>query len=376
MDALRLRAFSLIAGALVLATACGGSGNSSPVAPSATESNTQAPPVPSSSGATVSGTVADGASGQARVYALGQTISGGLPGVTVAVEGTDLSTTTGPGGAFELRGVPAGRVRLRFQAPGASGTLELTDVTQTEQIAVSVVVNGSTVELESQERVTGSQAQLEGKVVSVDYAARTLAVGTTTVVVPEGIPITNGYRALELQDVIVGARVHVKGSRVGDSLTATSLMVQQTGLERVTLKGVVSDLGGACPNATLKFGSQVIAVNGSTLFVQGACSDLANGQTVEVKGFRRTDGSVLATMVKFTSNDDGDGEGEPVELSGVISLLSGPCPARSFYIGDREVRTTGATAFLTPCATLSNGQAVNVKGKATGNGKVIASQVQ
>ena len=94
-----------------------------------------------------------------------------------------------------------------------------------------MVVSGSTVELESQERVTGSQAQLEGKVLSVNYGARTLVVGTTTVLVPEGIPITNGYRALELEDVIVGARIHVKGSRAGDTITATSIMVQQTGLE-------------------------------------------------------------------------------------------------------------------------------------------------
>ena len=197
--------------------------------------------------------------------------------------------------------MPPGRVRLRFQGSGASGTLELTDVSQTEEIALTVVVNGSTVELESQERVTGSQAQLEGKVASVNYAARSLVVGTTTVMVPEGIPITNGFRALELQDVIVGARIHAKGSRAGDTMTATSLMVQQTGLERVTLSGVVSDLGGACPTETFKFGSQVIAVNASTIFVQGACSDLTSGATVEVKGFRRTDGSVLATMVKFKS---------------------------------------------------------------------------
>jgi Domain of unknown function (DUF5666)/CarboxypepD_reg-like domain len=376
MNPLRLRAVSLIVGALILATACG-SGNPSPAAPSPTESNTQAPgPTPSSIGATVSGTVTDGASGPARVYALGQALSAGLPGVTVSVEGTDLSTTTGTGGAFELRGVPAGRVRLRFQGSGASGTLELNDVSQTEEIALSVVVNGSTVELESQERVTGSQAQLEGKVVSVNYAAGSLVAGTTTVMVPEGIPITNGNRALELQDVIVGARIHVKGSRAGDTITATSIMVQQTGLERVTLTGAVSELGGACPEATFKFGSQVIAVNASTIFVQGACSDLAGGETVEVKGFRRTDGSVLATMVKFKSNGGDDGAGKSVELSGVISELSGSCPARSFHIGDREVRTTGATNFLTPCATLANGQNVNVKGKATGNGKVNASQVQ
>ncbi len=60
-------------------------------------------------------------------------MSAGLAGVNVAVEGTDLSTTTGPNGAFELRGVPAGRVRLRFQGSGASGTLELNYVSQTER---------------------------------------------------------------------------------------------------------------------------------------------------------------------------------------------------------------------------------------------------
>ena len=76
MNPLRLRAASLIVGALILANACG-SGNPSPAAPSPTESNTQAPgPTPSSSGATVSGTVTDGASGQARVYALASSKNG------------------------------------------------------------------------------------------------------------------------------------------------------------------------------------------------------------------------------------------------------------------------------------------------------------
>ena len=117
-------------------------------------------------------------------------------------------------------------------------------------------------------------------------------------------------------------------------------------------------------------------MNESTIFVQGACSDLASGDTVEVKGFRRTDGSVLASMVKFKSDGDDDGAGKSVELSGVISELSGSCPARSFHIADREVRTTGATDFLTPCATLANGHNVKVTGKATGNGKVNASQVR
>jgi Domain of unknown function (DUF5666) len=316
----------------------------------------------------VSGTVTTGGPAGLRL------LDAGLGGMTISVVGTALSTTTGSGGGFRLHGVPPGHVRLLFEGAGASGTLDLDDVSETEEISLSVVVSGSTIELAGQERVTGSQAQLEGKVVSTNYPARTLVVGSTTVVVPTGIPITKGFRDLALEDVIVGARIHVKGSASGDTITATSIIVQQTGLERVTVSGVASDLSGACPDVTFKFGSLALAVNGSTIFVQGTCGDLESGVTVEAKGLRRTDGSVLATMVKFKSG--GDGGGKAVEFTGVISALSGTCPARTFQAAGREVKTNGSTTFLTPCAALANGQTVEVKGKETGSGKVNATQVK
>jgi hypothetical protein len=369
MVTLRLRTISLIVGALIAMAACGGSDRRSPVEPSATDSGSPLSPAPSVGGATVSGTVTSGSVAQVRA------LDAGLGGITISIAGTDLSTTTSSAGAFALHGVPPGLVRLQFQGVGASGTLELNDVSQTEQILLTVAVNGSTIELEGQERVVGSQAQLEGKVVSVDYAARTVVVGTTTVVVPVDIPITNGYRELELRDVLVGARIHVKGSKSGDTITATSLIVQQSGLERVTLTGEVSDVDGVCPDLTFKFGSVGVAVNGSTIFVQGTCGDLKGGATIEVKGLRRADGSVLATMVKFKSKGNGPGE-HTVEFSGVISGLTGSCPKRSFNAGGHEVKTTGATTFLTPCATLANGQTVDVKAKTTGSGAVIASEVK
>lgn len=359
-----LRTLSLAIGALVVTIACGGSDGGSPVAPS--------PSGPGgTTGATISGTVS-GPGAAAQVRALGA----GLGGVKVSVEGTDLSATTNANGAFSLQGVPPGLVRLLFQGAGASGSVDLTDVNQSQSISISVVVNGGSVEVESESRVTGSEAQLEGKIASIDYAGRSLVVGTTTVNVPEGIEITNGYRLLELTDLIVGARIHVKGAWNGSAITASRILAQQTGLETVTLSGVVSDLGGACPDATFKFGSTAIAVNRSTIFVQGSCALIQNLLTLEVKGLRRPDGSVLATQVKFNKKGDDDEEGVPVEFSGAISGLSGPCPARKFFVGTREVQTSGATTFLTPCATLANGQTVGIKGKQTGNGKVIAQEVK
>lgn len=364
-----LHTFALV-GVALLTLACGGGPESgSPVGPSPVG------PVGGSSGATISGTVSGAGAAQARA------LGAGLGGVKVSVEGTDLSATTNGNGAFVLNAVPPGLVRLLFQGNGASGTVDLSEVTQSETIAISVVVNGSSVELESEARTTGSEAQLEGKIASINYAARSMVVGTTTVTVPEGVEITNGYRLLAFTDLIVGARIHVKGTRSGETITASRILAQQTGLETVTLKGTVSDVAAACPDRTFRFGSTAIAVNRSTIFVQGSCDQIQNGLTLEVKGLRRPDGSILATQVKFNKGDEDDEEeeeeeGVPVEFSGTISALSGPCPARRFMAAGREVQTTGATNFLTPCATLANGQTVSVKGKQTGNGKVIAREVK
>jgi len=362
-----LRSLPSVLAFLVFTVACGGSESGSPAAPGTVDSGGSSP----TSGATVTGVVSGATSG-AQVQALGA----GVGGIKVSVEGTDLSATSGANGAFLLKGVPPGLVRLHFQGGGVSDTVDLNDVDASESISLLVLLNGSTVEVESEERVTGSQAQLEGKIASTNYPGRSLVVGTTTVNVPEGVEITNGYRQLELTDLIVGARVHVKGTMAGSAITASRIIAQQTGLDRVTLSGVLSDLGGACPDATFKFGSTAIAVNRSTKFVQGSCADLRAQAALEVKGLVRPDGSVLATQVKFNKKDDDDEDGKSVEFSGTISSLSGPCPARRFSAAGREVQTTGATSFLTPCATLANGQAVAIKGKQTGSGKVTASEVK
>jgi hypothetical protein len=360
-----LHTLALLVGATVLTVACsGGSDSGSPAGPS------PAGPGAGASGATISGTVSGGGAAQNR------SLGAGLGGVKVSVEGTDLSATTNGNGAFTLNGVPPGLVRLLFQGNGASGAVDLSGVSHSETIAISVVVNGSSVELESEARTTGSEAQLEGKIVSINYDGRSMVVGTTAVTVPEGVEITNGYRLLAFTDLIVGARVHVKGARSGETITASRVVAQQTGLENVTLNGTVADVAAACPDLTFKFGSTAIAVNRSTIFVQGSCEQIQNGLQLEVKGLRRPDGGILATQVKFNKTDGEDEEGVPVEFSGTISGLTGPCPARRFMAGGREVQTTGATSFLTPCATLANGQSVAIKGKQTGNGKVIASEVK
>lgn len=287
----------------VVAAACGGS-TKSPAAPET--AGTEATPTPSPSptpatGATISGLVSSGAaSSMAGAVPMG---AFGLAGVSVSVSGTSLSAMTDAGGHFRLSGVPPGLVRLQFSG-GVNGEVEIQDVGEQESIEIEVHASGGEVEIESEERNNGGESQLEGKIASVNAGAHTFRIGDTGVVVPSSASITDGFRALDFSDLVVGARVHVKGSKSGSTITASRIEVQQSTLDKVNTSGTVANLGGACPNRTFRIGSQRVAVNDSTIFVHGGCGDLVNGMDVDVKGLRRPDGSILGTQVKLPNGHD------------------------------------------------------------------------
>ena len=97
---------------------CGGS--SSPTSPTA-----------SSTSAVVAGTV-NRASG------------GAAAGLTVSVVGASASAAVQSSGAFELSGVPAGSVQLRFKDATVDATAQLQNVTADERIQIQVNVSTST----------------------------------------------------------------------------------------------------------------------------------------------------------------------------------------------------------------------------------------
>jgi hypothetical protein len=295
-----LRRFLPVLLVCVVAAACG-STPKSPAAPETAGTETPTSPTPTTGGATISGLLSSGASSSAA-DAVPMGVSG-LAGVSVSVSGTGLGAMTDAGGHFRLTGVPAGLVRLKFSG-SVNGEVEIEDVGEHETIQIEVHASGGEVEIESEEREGGSESQLEGKIASVNAGAHTFRIGDTSVIVPGSASITDGFRALDFSDLVVGARVHVKGSKSGSTITATRILVQQSTLEKVNASGTATDFGGACPNRTFKIGSQAIAVNDSTIFVHGGCGDLANGMNVDVKGLRRPDGSILGTQVKLPNGHD------------------------------------------------------------------------
>jgi Domain of unknown function (DUF5666)/Putative binding domain, N-terminal len=69
-------------------------------------------------------------------------------------------------------------------------------------------------------------------------------------------------------------------------------------------------------------------------------------------------------------------EGENVQFEGSVSGLSGTCPALTFTVRGRTVRTNGSTDFRGgSCSALRNGDNVDVRGTTQPDGSVLASRV-
>ena len=316
----------------ILAAACGGSTPKSPTAPGTAGTEVTGTPSPSpTTGATIAGLVSSGASASmAGAIPMG---ASGLGGVTITVSGTGLHATSDGSGHFTLTGVPSGTIRLQFSG-SANGEIEIDDVDEHERINLVVHASGSGMEVDLEEREGGPESQLEGKIASVNAGAHTFVISDVTVSVPGSASIAHGSRSLTFSDLVVGARVHVKGSKSGSTITATRIEVQQS--------------GGPGPG------------NGN-----GGNGNGGNGNGTDDNG----------------DNDDNDDNGgnpgaQEVEFTGTVSSLGGACPALTFAAAGRSVTTTSSTNFRTECSAIHNGLNVEVKGTATGNGPVTATRIK
>jgi uncharacterized protein DUF5666 len=266
--------------------ACGGP-SSNPTAPT------------SSAGATISGTVLSAVQLRAQRVSTGITTSGATSTATV-----DDS------GHFTLTNVPAGQVDLHFTGTGVDAHLVIDNIAEHSTVAITVRVNTSDAHLEN-EQVEANQGvvELTGSInagsLTGSCAAHSLAftIGATKVTTGPSTQFTDGT-CDALKD---GSRVEVKGARQSDnSILATSVEGdaendenQQGGVE---LSGTIAagSLGGTCPGSrSFKIGSTLVTTNATTQFEDTSCGSLAVGDSVEVRGTRQTDLSVLASRVEL-----------------------------------------------------------------------------
>jgi hypothetical protein len=308
--------------------------------------------------------------------------------VTVTIVGTDVSTTVDGGGTFTLNGVPPGTVQLRFQGRGADATVTISGVEADDRLNIVVTLNGSSARLDTNEKTSGGKGNgngngvdVNGRIDSINNAARTVSVNGTTVLVTSSTVIRHGNQTFAFSDLRVGDHIQVKGARNGSMVTASEIKVEQGGngddgddddnedVDRTQLRGTVSLLIGLCPGLTMTVSGTQVVTNAATQFVDITCNTLRNDMRVVVDGIRRNDGSVLAT--KIDREDD-----VQTEVRGTVSLLVGLCPGLTFTVAGSTVVTNGATRFAPiACSALRNNMRVTVQGIRRNDGSVLATSV-
>lgn len=272
---------------LFVATACSSNNPTSPSSPG---------------GIVVTGSIvsSSGSAGSTNGFS-GGTTAGSLPaGLTITVVGTNITVQVSANGAFTINGVPAGNIDLRLNGPGLQALVSLLDLQAGQTATITITLNGTTADLDSDHRKGPSGEELEGRVESLPptTAAGAFVVAGRTVTTTGGTTFTMQGQPASFADLAIGQRVHVKGTPGTTSLLATSVNIQNTNTDIGTnLNGTVSEFTGNSTAFQFKVDGQLVKGDATTTFFgNSAFADLANGKRAEVKGSFKN-GYVFATRI-------------------------------------------------------------------------------
>ncbi len=164
--------------------------------------------------------------------------------------------------------------------------------------------------------VTGSVGALAGScpALQLTVAGVRFSTNTSTVFDQGGCASVSAGSNVEVNGVlqtdgsVVATRVHFE-DEVQPPVVAAPVPapMPQPGAE-VEFTGQVTALSGVCPLIQLTVSGTRVIASASTDFERDPCSQIVVGSTVEVRGLRQTDGSVLATHVHDDDSHSGPGK--------------------------------------------------------------------
>jgi hypothetical protein len=168
-----------------------------------------------------------------------------------------------------------------------------------------------------------------------------------------------------------GAELETEGQWRDDGSLLARRVRPQRQPPGVELRGAIAQLTGSCPNLSFAVGAQRLVTDTTTRFKDMSCGSIRNGQSLEVHGTGRPDGSILARNVEPSS------EPEHIDVLGALRNLGGACPSLSFSLGSDVIVTSAETQFKTlPCGALSEGRFVEAEGTRQSDGWILARQVE
>lgn len=284
----------------LVATACGGDASLSSVGPSS-----------ASGGASISGIVRGSALTPTPSRTLSEDTFGGRDtrsGVTISIVGTGISTNADNQGQFTLDNVPSGTVVLNFSAPGANATATLQGVGPNDRVQITVTVNGNNAHIDSERHNNG---EISARVTSVDSGNKSFQAGNWTIKTTGSTVIRHGSKTVQFSDLKPGDHVQVRGSRDGNTVTASEIKVEQGGQggdaddaddddedNEAEVDGRVSGLANSCPGITFTIGATRVTADQNTTYRRTSCDAIKNDSKVEVEG-RRQNGGVLAQRISL-----------------------------------------------------------------------------
>jgi hypothetical protein len=331
-------------------------------------------------------------------------VSAGQPlgALAAQVAGTSISAPVGKEGGFSLDGVPAGAVQLRFVGSGVDASVGLSPVQAGDVVSVLVGVSGATATIQSESRNAGGKVELEGRIESLPPAqpAGTLIVAGRTVTTTAQTVIRDGNNATKVfEDLVIGLRVHVKGTLVTDpvsAISADSILIQNTNTWiPVNVNGIVEMLNDPAPTDDFTFrfriGSRDIQGDDETKFygdndVPLTPDKLQNGQRVEVKGELR-DGFVYAFRIHINGlgTTPEPPQDDSASVEGRLESISGAKPTLTL-----EIKASGVTTIVTTTTStevrrrgdvqtldaLAVGQTVHAVGTRMADKSIVAKMLQ
>jgi hypothetical protein len=181
----------------------------------------------------------------------------------------------------------------------------LNGVGPNDHVQITVTVNGNSAHVDSEHHNNG---EISARISSIDNSAKTFVAGAWTVKTTGSTVIRHGSKTLQFGDLKVGDHVQVRGSRDGNTVTATEIKVEQGGegddrddddKDEAELEGNVSALSGSCPGISFTVHGTKVTADNTTTYRRTSCAAIKNDLKVEVEGTKKNDGSVFAHRISI-----------------------------------------------------------------------------
>ena len=254
----------------------------------------------------------------------------------------------------------------------------------TDPDAQSVTAGGGTGagQTARDDQPAATEIKFEGRIAAADADTRVIVVDGRTVTVPESATIRNGSASAGFTLLVAGTLVEIIGTEVEGRVTARLVDILRD--PQAQLQGTISAITGTAAAFDFTVQGRRVKGSGATEFKGGSAPSFAgvvDGAKVHVKGLDKGTYVAAERIVLQDMEDEDTPDAPEVEVTGVVTALTGDAPELTLTIGETTVLTTSATTVRIRNQTISVsdlrvGQTLEVAGTANADAAIVAKHIQ